>query len=140
MRVLLDSDVILDLVLDRKPFVEQTAELFKLHEQGEIDGYISSITPVNVFYLTRKFKGIDAAKQAVQLLLSSLNVCPLDQTVLENAQELGFKDYEDAVQCASAAGSRLEAIITRNVKDYKKAVLPIFTPADFLDHLRSAEA
>jgi predicted nucleic acid-binding protein len=135
MRVLFDTDLVLDLVLDREPFVEEAAALFVLHEQERIDGYISGITLVNVFYLTRKFKGIDVARQAVKELLATLNVCPLDQAVLEDAQKLAFADYEDAVQHASAAAIQLDGIITRNLDDYRRATLPVFSPKDFLSQL-----
>jgi predicted nucleic acid-binding protein len=139
MRVLFDTDVVLDLVLDREPFVETAAALFELHEQGRIDGYISSITPVNVFYLTRKNKGIEVARRAVEELLATLNVCALDRFILEDAHRLGFTDYEDAVQYASATASGLDAIVTRNLKDYKNTTLPVFAPADFLNQLTPPE-
>ncbi|HEX8649568.1 MAG TPA: PIN domain-containing protein [Pyrinomonadaceae bacterium] len=139
MRVLFDTDLVLDLVLDREPFVEEAAALFVLHEQGRINGYISGITLVNVFYLTRKFKGMVAASEAVKELLAALNVCPLDRSVLEAAQGLAFADYEDAVQHASATSSQLDAIITRNLDDYRNATLPVFSPTDFLNQLTSPQ-
>jgi predicted nucleic acid-binding protein len=137
MRVLFDTDLVLDLVLDREPFVEDAATLFSLHERGRIDGYISGITLVNVFYLTRKLKGSEGARQAVKELLATLRVCPLDQSVLEDAQRLAFADYEDAVQHASATASQIEAIITRNLDDYIDATLPVFSPTAFLKQLTS---
>jgi predicted nucleic acid-binding protein len=139
MRVLFDNDVVLDLLLDREPFVEAAAALFELHERGRIDAYIFAITPINVFYVTRKFKGIDGARRAVGELLATLNVCPLDQTILENARKLAFADYEDAVQHASAEATRLDVVVTRNVNDYQNATLPVFAPTDFLDHLKARQ-
>lgn len=139
MRVLFDTDLVLDLVLDREPFAEAAAALFVLHEQGRIDGYISGITLVNVFYLTRKFKGINDARRAVKELLATLGVCPLDHSVLEEAHRLAFADYEDAVQNASAVASQLDAIITRNLSDYKNATLPVSSPTDFLNQVTSPQ-
>src|SRR5207302_10115220 len=107
MRVLLDTDVVLDVVLAREPFAQESAQLFKLHEQRKIEGYIPAITPINVFYIARKFKGAPAARQAVELLLTSL-VCPLSHSVLDEAYQLVFGDYEDAVQHASATTSGLD--------------------------------
>lgn len=135
MRVLFDTNILLDLVLDREPFVEAAAALLELHEQGRIDGYISSITPINVFYLTRKNKGIEIARRAVQELLATLSVCALDRFILEDAHSLAFMDYEDAVQHATAIASNLDAIVTRNLKDYKNATLPVFSPVEFLSQL-----
>jgi predicted nucleic acid-binding protein len=139
MRVLFDSDVVLDLLLDRETFVEDAAALFALNEQGRIHGYVSGITIVNVFYVTRKNKGIAAARLAVDELLATLRVCPVDQNVLKDACRLPFSDYEDAVQHASAEAIQLEAIITRNLEDYKEAALPVFAPADFINHLRARQ-
>ena len=120
MRVLLDTDVVLDLILDRQPFVQAATQLFELHEQGRLDIFVAAITLINVFYVTRKNKGLDTARRAVDELLAKVGVCPLDQQILEQARKAAFKDYEDAVQHASAVASGLEAIITRNLSDYKQ--------------------
>lgn len=135
MRVLLDTDVILDLLLDRAGFAEHAAALWEAHEQGRLEAYVSAITPVNVFYIARKLKGIETARQAVIELLATLRVCPLDQAALEKALTLPFSDYEDAVQLASALANRLDALITRNLEDYKNAALPVFSPSEFLARL-----
>lgn len=140
MLVLLDTDVVLDLVLAREPFAQVSAQLFKLHEQRKIDAYIAAITPINVFYITRKIKSAQAARQAVELLLSSLAVCPLSHRVLDEAYKLPFADYEDAVQHASATAHGLDTIITRDINDYKNATLPVFSPADFLKNFESQQA
>lgn len=137
MRVLIDTDVILDVLLDREPFVETSAKLLELHERNQITGYISAITPVNVFYVVRKIRGRDAARHAVELLVHSLNLCSIDGPTLLSALTLGLTDFEDSVQCASASQSDLEAIVTRNVEDYKESPLPIYTPVQFLVLLSS---
>jgi predicted nucleic acid-binding protein len=137
MRVLFDSDVVLDLLLDRAPFVQEAAALFELHERGRLDGYVSGITVVNVFYVTRKLKGLDAARLAVGELLKAVGVCPVDRDVLADAQRLPFSDYEDAVQHACAEAGGLDAVVTRNLEDYKNAVLPVFSPDGLLKHLQT---
>jgi predicted nucleic acid-binding protein len=137
MRVLFDTDVVLDLILDRQPFVQVATELFELHEQGRIDIFVAAVTPINVFYITRKNKGLDRARRAIDELLSSVAVCPLDQAILVKAQKTAFKDFEDAVQHTCAAASGLDAIVTRNLNDYKDATLPVFSPPDFLKKLRT---
>ena len=135
MRVLLDTDVILDLLLDRTGFVESAAALWEAHEQGRLEAYISGITPINVFYIARKLKGAEIARRAVIELLATLRICPLDQAALETALTLPLNDYEDAVQLASAMANRLDALITRNLEDYKNATLPVFSPPEFLARL-----
>jgi predicted nucleic acid-binding protein len=117
--------------------VQAATQLFELHEQGRFDIFVAAITLINVFYVTRKNKGLDTARRAVDELLAKVGVCPLDQQILEQARKAAFKDYEDAVQHASAVASGLEAIITRNLSDYKTATLAVFSPTDFLAKLGS---
>ena len=135
MRALLDTDVILDLFLERATFADDAAVLWEANEQGRYQAYVSAMTPVNLFYVARKLKGAASARQAVMEILAALRVCPLDLVVLQSALTLPFADYEDAVQHASATGSQLDAIVTRNVKDYAAATLPVFSPADFVKQL-----
>ena len=137
MRVLLDTDVVLDFVLEREPFAGAAGELFRLAAQDAYNGYVSGITPVNVFYLGRKVKGAASVLQVLRNLLAVMRVCPVNQHVLNDAFALPFSDYEDAVQHACAAASGLDAIVTRNLEDYKNATLPVFSPTDFLSHLKT---
>jgi predicted nucleic acid-binding protein len=137
MRILYDTDVIFDLVLERQPYVEDAVELMRLNANGMDQGFISGLTPVNVFYVGRKILGAERAKLYIADLLTAIEVCPVTQSALIGALTLSFKDYEDAVQHACAVESGIDAIITRNVKDYKNATLPVYTPNDFLLHRKS---
>jgi|SRR5215813_6582902 len=132
MRVLFDTDVILDVLLDRPGFSEPATALFEANEQGLLDGYISAITPVNVFYIARKLKGAEMARRVAGELLAIFRVCPLDQATLQAALLLPLSDYEDAVQLASAIVGELDAIVTRNLEDYKNATLAVFSPTQLL--------
>ncbi|HMF56183.1 MAG TPA: PIN domain-containing protein [Pyrinomonadaceae bacterium] len=137
MRALLDTDVVLDVVLARAPFAKIAAELLDLNEQGLFEAYISGITPINIFYIARKARTSGDLKQAIRELLLSVRVCPIDHSILATALATPFSDYEDAVQHASAVASQLDAIVTRNLDDYKNATLPVFSPTDFLNKLKS---
>ena len=128
MRVLLDTDVILDFFLEREPFIANATALLEANQRGDFDGYISASTPINVFYHARKFKGIAVARQVVTILLASLPVCPIDGAVVQAALLLSFSDYEDAVQHASATASGMDVIVTRNREDYRRATLPVLSP------------
>jgi predicted nucleic acid-binding protein len=140
MRVLLDTDVVLDFLLAREPFAAAASALFMFHARGTFVGYVCGITPINVFYLTRKDKGGAEAKQVIGELLSLAQVCEVNQAVLNAALALPFADYEDAVQHVSAATAGLDAIVTRNVADYKNATLPIFTPTELIDRLQAQQS
>jgi predicted nucleic acid-binding protein len=137
MHVLFDTDVVLDLILDRPPFAQVAKELFDLSEEGRVVIFIAAITPINVFYIIRKNKSLERARQSIDELLSSVKVCPLDQSILVKARTTAFKDFEDAVQHTSAVAAGLDAIVTRDLDDYKEATLPVFSPPDFLNKLQT---
>lgn len=132
MRVLLDNDVALDFLLTRHPFFAEANEIFVRLQNKEFAAYVSAITPINAFYTTRKEKGKGVAFKAVEGLLKLVEVCRTDKSVLQNAFKLGFSDFEDAVQCASALAEYLDAIVTRNTKDYKNSPVKVYSPTDFL--------
>ncbi|HLM54493.1 MAG TPA: PIN domain-containing protein [Pyrinomonadaceae bacterium] len=139
MRALLDTDVVLDVIMARAPFDAAAGEILNFNERGLFEAYISGITPVNIFYIARKAKSSVGLRQAVEELLRAVRVCPLDHSILRSALSSPLADYEDAVQHACAVASRLDAIVTRNLEDYKNATLPVFAPADFLDHLKAQQ-
>jgi predicted nucleic acid-binding protein len=139
MRVLLDTDVVLDLILTRKPFADDAAAIWTSNERGEVDACISPITPVNVFYIVRRLKGTETARQAVNELLAGLRVCALDQDDMRRAAALPMRDYEDSVQVAAATADAADAIITRNIADYGGAPVPVLTPGEFAASLPSPE-
>ena len=137
MRALLDTDVILDYLLEREPFAQSAGKLLELNAQGAFEGYISGITPINAFYIARKIMGRDKLMRILNDLLLAVRVCPINHDVLNQALALPFADYEEAVQHASATASHIDAIITRNLDDYRNAMLPVFSPLNFLNQLIS---
>ena len=115
--------------------MEEAAALWLAHEKQFFVAYVAGITPINVCYIVRKIKGADVAREAVDLLISTLHVCVIDQQVLQAALAIPMTDYEDAVQVAAAVKLQLDAVVTRNTKDYANATIPVFSPADFLKQL-----
>jgi predicted nucleic acid-binding protein len=138
MRVLLDNDVIQDFVQQRLPLEVEANAIFERSALGEFEIYIAPITPVNVFYVMRKLKGRSVAFQALNDLFKSVEVCEINKSILFNALSLNFADYEDAVQHACAESENLDAIVTRNLSDYKNASLPVYSPAEFLNFLKTS--
>jgi predicted nucleic acid-binding protein len=137
MRVLFDTDIIFDFLLEREPFFQAARDLMLRNTNGQFEGYISSITPINLFYHGRKIVGAAQIRQGIGDLLKLVRVCPITHACLMQALSLSFTDFEDAVQHSSAVASGLDAIVTRNLKDYKNASLPVFSPTDFLVKLQS---
>ena len=135
MRVLFDTDILIDYLTKRPPFAQEVTVIWEANRQGFFEGYFAAIAPINIFYILRKAPDLAAARQAVQDVLAAFQACPVDQAVLQVAFALPFKDYEDAVQNASAAAMSLDAIVPRNLKDYKGATIPVFSPTDFIKQL-----
>ncbi len=132
MRALIDSDVNLDFILQRQPFFIEASEIFTRLGNGEFDAYVSAVTPINVYYFTRKAKGISGARQAVQDLLIAAKVCKIDIRTLQNAHNSPITDFEDAVQHECAVAENLDALVTRNTKDYKNSSIKVYSPTEFL--------
>jgi predicted nucleic acid-binding protein len=135
MRVLLDTNVVLDFVLQRNPFFAEADEIFIKLKNAEFVGYVSPITPINVFFTTRKEKGKDIAFIAVGELLTLTDITKISKRHFENALNSTFKDYEDSVQHESAISENLDAIITRNTKDFSNSNVKIYSPKEFLEIL-----
>ena len=135
-RILVDNDVVLDFILKRPPFAREAKELFVRSARKEIEIYVCALTPTNSFYTIRKERDLPTAQASVIQLLKLVQVSRVDMSILEDASMLGFSDYEDAVQCASAMAENLDAIVTRNAKDFKNSPIPVYSPTEFLDILR----
>jgi predicted nucleic acid-binding protein len=111
MRVLIDTNVVLDFLQEREPFVENAARLFERIDTGEIEGFIAATTITNIYYIIRRAAGRIVAQDAITQVLSDLNICAVDFEVLEQALALNFEDFEDAVQYVCAVAHNADAIV-----------------------------
>jgi predicted nucleic acid-binding protein len=136
-KVLLDSDVVLDFVLERKPFDIEAGEIFRLLGADKFIGYVADITVINVYYIGRKIKGREDALDTIEKLLQILEICVAEKRLLQKSLKSQITDYEDAVQHACAEAENLDAIITRNLADYKNATITVYSPTEFLNLLKS---
>lgn len=130
MRILIDTNVVLDVIQEREPFVESAAKLFKQIDRGEIEGFIAATTITNIYYIIRRAVGPKVAQNAIIQILASLNICAVDRDVLEQAVILDFQDFEDAVQYACAVTHNLDAIVTRDVSGFINSNIPVVLPCD----------
>jgi predicted nucleic acid-binding protein len=137
--VLFDTNVVLDVLLDREPFAEAASQLFSKVENGKIGGSICATTVTTIYYLTSKSLDTKQAIDNVQRLLRLFEVAPVHRPVLEAALKADFSDFEDAVIHASAHHVKAEAIVTRNTKDFAKATLPIYTAHELLKILEARQ-
>ena len=127
MKLLLDTHIVLDLLLDRKPSADSAAELFSKVENGTVIGCLSGSTVTTVYYLAAKTVGAARAQEEIRKLLTIFDVAPVNRPVLEAALAADFSDFEDAVIHEAACYVGAEAIITRNQKDFKKSRIPVYT-------------
>lgn len=133
MIALFDTDVILDLLLDREPFAEDSAQILSRVEKGTITGYVCATTVTTLYYLAAKVAGALRAKKNIQKLLSLLEVAPVNRAVLEAALAGKFDDFEDGVVSEAAHHVGARAIITRNLKHFKSSAVPAYSPTEILD-------
>lgn len=138
MRVLIDTNVVLDLLQEREPFVENAARLFERIDAGEIEGFITATIITNIYYIIRKAAGKVVAQDAISQILLDLNICAVDLKVLKRALALNFEDFEDAVQYACAVVHNLDAIVTRDVSGFLHSQIPVVLPEN-LDSISSGE-
>lgn len=132
MRVLLDTNIVLDLILEREGFVEDAEAIFLAQAQGRLSAYISAITPGTAYYVARRTKGSADARNAVAGVLKITRVCAVNHSVLQTAVGLPLADYEDAIQLVSALAEQLDAIVTRDPNDFKGSPIPVFSPTELL--------
>jgi predicted nucleic acid-binding protein len=135
MKALFDTNVILDVLLDREPFSEEASILLSKVEQSEIIGFACATTITTIHYLTAKALGPQAATRHIKSLLSLFVIAPVNRVVLENAAASKFKDFEDAVLHEAAMHAGAKYIVTRNISDFEKSKLPVYDPKEFLNTL-----
>ena len=134
-RVMIDLNVILDVLQKRDPFYETSAALLAAAEVGQIQGYIAAHSVTTLFYLIQKGKSSSEARATITNLLQFLKISAVDQATIEQALNLDYRDFEDAVQMMSAVQCKADYLITRYIKDYQPALLPVVQPVDFLGTL-----
>ena len=132
-KVFVDTDIIYDLLAKRDPFYLAAARLFTLADEGKIQIFISALSLPNIHYLLSKEKSEEEAKQILRKLKVLVHVTPLDAKIIDLALNSEFSDFEDAIQYFSASQNEVELLVTRNLKDYKKAQIPVLTALDFIN-------
>ena len=129
----IDTDVIIDFLVDRKPFSREAAIIFTLIEQKKLKGYTSSLTFSNLYYVLRKVEAHNKVISKLDSLSKMLSILKVEEQTIIKALASGFPDFEDSIQYFSAKENRkIDAIITRNTKDFKNSEIPVMTPGDYL--------
>ncbi len=139
MNVLIDTNVLLDVVLERKSFVGYAEQVFEAAEHHAIDLFMSATTITDLYYITRKEKGHDQPLALIEDLLQCVEVVSVDKAVILYALRSGLPDFEDAVQEGAAKHANISIIVTRNETDFKQSDLDIYPPERFIKRYGKGE-
>lgn len=128
MRLLIDLNVVLDVLLEREPHVDAASALWAAIESQRAEGLLASHAVTTLFYLVQKAKTRQAARHMVERILTVFGVAPVDQAVLRQAIALACPDFEDAVCAAAAHAAECDAVVTRDVKGFRGAPIRVLDP------------
>lgn len=131
--VFIDTDVILDLAFERKPFFFDSQKIFTLVEKNYLTGFTSSLILANCYYLINANINKNIAKNTISKVRSILTILPFTDKEIGESLNSNLRDFEDGIQYFIAVNNGIDTIITRNIKDYKTVDVNVFLPNDFLN-------
>lgn len=135
MKVLIDTNVILDVLCNRAEFVEDSSKIWKYCEVDKIEGYISALSIPNIVYILRKELTPQKTQQIIQQIMMIFNVIDLKSSDLKNAAEMLSDDFEDSVQMCCASRIKADYIVTRNIRDFKNSKIIALKPSELLERI-----
>jgi len=130
-RVLYDINVLLDVLLKREPCLADSASALDAVGQGQVEGYIAGHAVTTLFYLLQRELGMAKSRQVLAGLLTKMRVAPVTDAGIRQALNNSFKDFEDGVTYAAAQEAEVSVIVTRNVNDFTKGIIPAVLPEVF---------
>ena len=137
--MLFDTNVVLDVLLDREPFATIGAHLFSRVERGIVAGCICATTVTTVHYIAQKTLGTKQARRKIHNMLKLFEVAPVNRAVLEGALASRLQDFEDAVVHEAALHAGAEGIVTRDPAGFKGARLPVYAPEELWRALQTRQ-
>jgi predicted nucleic acid-binding protein len=135
LRVIVDTNVVLDVLLERKPFVNAAVEVFCLVEESRIEAFLCATTITTLDYLLNQSLPTSKARNALRKLISLFEIATVNRPVIERALDSKISDFEDAVLDEAGKMAGVDSIVTRNTKDFAGSALKVFDPHEFLAHL-----
>ena len=138
MKVLVDTNIIIDIALNRKPFVEQAALLWRLAEQKEITACLSNTSITDIFYIINKHAGQEKARSFIADVLDTFKLADIDEEGFREALNLDMNDFEDAVQYVICTRNGCDVLATRNKADYGDRP-NVLAPAELVERIAGTE-
>ena len=140
MKILVDTNVVLDVLLKRPSFYQDSFTIFRFADQERIIGCITASAITDIFYIANKeIKDTELVYQAIESLADIFSVIPISGTTIANAAALRWKDFEDSVQFMAAKENGVAYIITRNKADYESSDIPCISPTNFIAYFKEKE-
>jgi len=133
MKILIDTNVILDFLLDREPFFESAEKLIQIVNEDRVEAYLTANSITDIVYMSRKKLSLDQIQLLVLKMLETIHVISVDKKDILAAFELGFSDFEDALQSACSQKEQIDYIVTRNKKDFIHSKIEAIDISDFLE-------
>ena len=131
-KLLVDTNIIIDLLAKREEFYESAAQLFSLADREKVELYVCSLSFANSHYILSRELNESKVREILRKLKVLVKVISMDSKIFDLALNSDFKDFEDAIQYYAAIESDIDIIITRNLKDFKKSELPVMTGHQFI--------
>lgn len=132
MKLLIDANILLDVLQNREPYVQDSSVIWKLCETEKAKGFVSVLTFANLIYIMRKELNPKKIKETLEALSLIFEFADFNISDLTHAANLEWNDFEDAVQSVTAERIHADFIITRNVKDFAKSKVVAFTPSELI--------
>ena len=133
MRILLDTNIILDIALRREPHFTYSSEVFKAIDNNIILGYVTVTTITDIYYIAKREKGHQIALDFISNLIEIIDIIGIDRNIIIKSLGSQISDFEDAIQSISSLLNNIDYIITRNQKDFSKSDIKALTPAEFVN-------
>ena len=131
--VFVDTDIIYDVLSQRQPFYQSAAKLFTLADENKVKITVSALSIANIHYLLSKQLSSESAKQILRKFKILVKIVQIDDKIIDLALNSDFNDFEDAIQYYCALENDCNILLTRNLKDYKKAQITVMTAQDFIN-------
>ena len=135
MKILIDTNVILDVLCSREKFLEDSSKIWKLCEVKKLDGYVSALSIPNIVYILRKELTPEKTQQIIDQIFIVFNIIDLKAVDLKEAAAMKPSDYEDALQMICASRIKADFIITRNIKDFMESKITAIKPSELLERI-----
>lgn len=136
MKLLIDTNVVLDVLLNREPFCNEAAKVLNLSDRAEVKEYISASAITDIYYIAyRQLRDKTIVRNMIKTLLSIVSIACVTEREIVEALELEWADFEDSVQYAVASLNEMDGIVTRNAADYKRAELSVWSPEQIVKKL-----